>query len=173
MNEMKPDNDTLRMLGAYAETVSVAADPIEAFRAAEDVAKRLIGHRLFTIMQFNPDTMEVRRCYSSNPEHYPPGGRKAKRDTHWGRHVLEQGHVFIGYNAGDIRDNFDDHEVIEQLGLASVLNMPIRSLGRTIGTMNLLDVAGYYTEKDIPAASIIASALTASILFLNMQDGGR
>lgn len=162
----------MRILGTYTDTVSKVADPTEAFRAAEDAAKRLIGHRLFTIMQFNPDTMEVRRRYSSNPEDYPPGGRKAKRDTGWGRHVLEQGHVFIGYNADDIRDNFDDHEVIERLGLASILNMPIRNLGRTIGTINLLDVAGYYSEKDIPVASIIAGALTASILLLNMRDEG-
>ncbi|MGJ3260986.1 MAG: GAF domain-containing protein [Rhodospirillales bacterium] len=170
MNEMSGDSTVVRRLSEYVQRVADAPDPGVAFQMADEAARDLIGHRLFTIMQFNPDTMEVKRCYSSNPEEYPPGGRKAKRDTQWGRHVLEQGQVFVGYNADDIRANFDDHAVIERLGLASVLNMPIRSLGRTVGTMNLLDEAGYYGKDHVAIASIIAGALADVMLYLNLRD---
>ncbi len=171
MNEMSGDSTLVRHLGEYVQRVADAPNPDGAFQMADEAARNLIGHRLFTIMQFNPDSMEVKRCYSSNPGEYPPGGRKAKRDTHWGRHVLEQGQVFIGYNAEDIRANFDDHAVIERLGLASVLNMPIRSLGRTVGTMNLLDKAGSYGKEHVQVASIIAGAMADVMVYLNLRDG--
>lgn len=169
MNEMKSDQVVVRALGVYAENVASAPDAGVAFRYAEEVARELIGHRLFTVMQFNPETMEVRRCYTSNPEEYPTGGRKEKRDTAWGRHVLEQGRFFIGSDADDIRANFDDHEVIARLGLESVLNVPIRFLGRTIGTMNLLDVAGYYRDDHVLIAEVIAAPLASVLLHLNFR----
>lgn len=168
---MTVDSTLILRLSAYMRDVADAPDAGIAFRHAEDASRELIGHRLFTVMQFNPDTMEVKRCYSSNGEEYPTGGRKAKRDTAWGRHVLEEGRVFIGYDADDIRANFDDHAVIERLGLASVLNIPIRSFGRTVGTMNLLDVTGYYGEDHVPIASIVGGALADVMLYLNLRDG--
>jgi len=161
------DAERLRTLAVYADGVSSAPNAAIAFQVAEQAAQRLIGHRLFTIMQFNPETMDVKRVYTSNPEKYPTGGRKKKRETEWGTHVLEKGCWFIGKDAADIRRYFDDHELIAALGLASVLNMPIRSLGETVGTMNLLDEAGYYSEDDVAAASVIANGLAAVLVNLN------
>lgn len=170
MNEIKNDSAVIRALGQYAENVSTAPDAGVAFRYAEEATRDLIGHRLFTIMQFDPVTMRVKRCYSSNPDDYPPGGHKEKRDTQWGRHVLEQGRYYLGSNAEDIRANFDDHDVIAKLGLESVLNMPIRNLGQTIGTMNLLDVAGYYRQDHVVVASVIAAGLASVLVHLNFRN---
>ena len=164
------DTETLRTLAVYADGVSNASNPAVAFQLAEQAAQRLIGCRLFTIMQFNPETMGVKRVHTSNPENYPAGGSKKKRETEWGTHVLENGCAFIGYDADDIRRYFDDHELIAELGLASVLNMPIRFLGKTVGTMNLLDEAGYYTEDDLGTASIIANGLAAILVKLNASQ---
>jgi len=161
------DAETLRTLAVYADGVSSASSPSVAFQLAEQTSQRLIGCRLFTVMQFNPATMEVKRVYSSDPESYPAGGSKKKRETEWGAKVLENGCAFIGYDADDIRRYFDDHELIAELGLASVLNMPVRLLGKTVGTMNLLDEAGYYTEDDLGTASIIANGLAAILVKLN------
>ena len=163
-------NSSLAALGEYAANVARSKDADEAFRYAEQVAGELIGHRLFTIMQFNPGTMEVRRCYSSDGKHYPTGGRKGKKDTQWGRHVLEHGRHFIGHDAADIRANFADYEMIESLGLGSVLNMPIRNLGQTIGTMNLLHKAGYYQSGHVDMATIIVSALAGVLVTMNLGD---
>jgi len=170
MNQMKSDDTVIKALGAYAENVSTAPDAGVAFRYAEETSRDLIGHRLFTVMQFDPDAMQVKRCYSSNPDEYPPGGHKEKRDTAWGRHVLEQGRFFIGCNAEDIRANFDDHEVIARLGLESVLNMPIRNLGQTIGTMNLLNVQDYYRPQHVTVASVIATGLASVLMHLNFRN---
>jgi GAF domain-containing protein len=153
------EDEMCLVLGAYMKDVHGASDAETAFRLADKAAAKLIGHQLFTIMAFHQEAMEVERCYSSNPDKYPTGGRKQKRNTAWGHHVLEQGRHFIGYNADDIRDNFDDHAVIEELGLESVLNVPIAHDGVTIGTMNILDVADYYSEDHVDIAVAIASAL--------------
>lgn len=150
------NNDPCHVLGILAAAIAEAHDPVEAFRAADVAAQRLIGHRLFTIMAFHADAMEVERCYSSDPVRYPPGERKQKRDTAWGSRVLAAGDYFIGHDAADIRQHFDDHEVILGLGLGSVLNVPIKCLGQTVGTMNLLHNAGHYDAAHVEVARIIA-----------------
>ncbi|RMD64438.1 MAG: GAF domain-containing protein [Alphaproteobacteria bacterium] len=150
---------TLDALGAFADAVAEAADAEAAFRAAELAAGRLIGHRLFTVMAFHADTMEVERCYSSAPLSYPLGARKRKRGTPWSNLVLEEGRCFIGRDADEIRRHFSDHEIILGLGLGSVLNVPIRASGRTIGTMNLLDEAGRYDPSHVAIAKLLSMGL--------------
>lgn len=157
------NDPTLQALAEFAGKVADADDPETAFRAADAAAKTLIGHRLFTVMAFHAETMEVERCYSSAPASYPAGGRKQKRDTAWGSLVLEEGRPYIGRNADDIRRHFNDHDVILDLGLGAVLNVPVKSLGRTIGTMNLLDVAGHYDAHHVELATVIALGLVGAL----------
>lgn len=164
MSMMTSDAERMSALVSYAQALTDATSPATSFQIASDVARGLIGHQLFTVMAFDADAMEVERCFTSNPEAYPAGGRKQKRDTAWGRHVLNDGKYFIGYNADDIRTNFDDHEIIKGLGLGSVLNIPIRCLGKTVGTMNMLDETGFYSEADVATASIIASCLVGVLV---------
>jgi GAF domain-containing protein len=114
-------------------------------------------------MAFDAHAMRVQRLYSSNPDAYPVGGVKDKRDTQWGRHVLEQGRAFIGENADDIRTNFSEHALILGLGLESVLNVPIRLLGRTIGTMNLLHRASYYSQAHLTRGFFLAGLLAGPL----------
>lgn len=154
---------TLSTLSELARTVAEADSSDSAFALVAGAAEACIGHRLFTIMAFDARAMQVRRLYSSNPVAYPSGGFKDKRDTRWGRQVLEQGRAFIGRNAEDIRANFGDHETILRLGLESVLNMPVRVHGRTIGTMNLLHQAGYYDSADLECGVLLASQLVGPL----------
>lgn len=153
----------MRTLEDHAAAIRGAASTEDAFRAAEAAAQALIGHRLFTVMAFDAARMEVQRRYSSDPEHYPAGGSKKKRDTEWGRHVLEQGRVLIGAGADDIRRYFDDHAVILGLGLTAVLNVPIRRGGETVGTMNLLDATAHYTDADAETGKTLAAALADAL----------
>lgn len=161
---MMQQTDQLDALATFTRLVGEATTDSDAFQAADRAAGQLIGHRLCTIMAFHADAMEVERCYSSNPEAYPAGGRKQKRDTDWGRHVLQEGQHYIGYEAADIRRHFNDHELIDSLGLRSILNIPVRCHGKTIGTLNLLHEAGYYDESQVGLASIIASGLAGTLL---------
>lgn len=143
---------------------------LEAFLdLTADVAARTIGHRLFTIMAFHEQNMEVERLYSNQPDSYPTGGRKQKRDTAWGRKVLERGEPFIGTSAADIRQHFKDHELILGLGLESILNMPIKLGGKTIGTMNLLHEADYYSAEDQSSAQLIAGLIAGRLVRLKFD----
>jgi GAF domain-containing protein len=134
------------------------------YRAVDALARRTIGHILFTVNRHLPATAEVERLYSSDPAAYPVGGRKQKRDTPWGRIVLDQGEVFIAHDGEHVRAAFSDHELIASLGIAAIMNVPIRFCGQTLGAMNLCGEAGRYTEADIPAAKLIAGLLVPAVM---------
>ena len=144
-------------------TVAEAVDDFEVFDEACRAADQCIGHKLFTILLLDSEAMEVQRLFSSNPSAYPPGGRKQKKDTLWGRKGLEAGEPYIGVSADDIRQHFHDHQVILGLDLESILNMPIRLGGQTVGTMNLLDKANSYSEEHLPVAALLAGLIAARI----------
>ena len=163
MHRISARAPTLSDLSALVNAVAEAKGPDAIFAAIANGANTFIGHRLFTVMAFDAEAMQVQRLYSSNPEAYPPGGRKDKRDTPWGRRVLEAGHPFIGRNADDIRANFDDHVTILGLGLESVLNVPVRLYGRTIGTMNLLHERNYYGTADLECGNFLAGQLVGPL----------
>ncbi len=157
------DVDMLSALEDFADRAANASTSEQLFQLAENVTKATLGHSLFTVMAFDPDRMEVQRCYTSDPDNYPIGGRKKKKDTEWGRHVLTQGQPIIGSSKDDIRRFFDDHEVITGLGLCAVMNIPIKRLGTVIGTMNLLDDSPHYTADDIKTGTVIALGLAAAL----------
>lgn len=156
---------------SHVATVAATGDgPADIFEAARALSQRVLGHQLFTIMAVNMEQMQVRRQYSSNPDAYPVGGWKEKRDTEWGHHVLEQGRPFVGRSAKDIRLAFDDSDLILSLGLESVLNVPIRLYGRTVGTMNLLHRADYYQQDHIEAGRLLAGQLVTPLVYRMSGD---
>ncbi|MEM9783154.1 MAG: GAF domain-containing protein [Pseudomonadota bacterium] len=155
--------EALRAIAARRAADGGAADLREACRLAEEAAQSMIGHQLFTVMRLHRDAMEVERLYSSRPDAYPPGGRKAKRDTPWGEQVLSAGKPYLGRNAEDMRWAFDDHAVILGLGLKTVINVPLHRDGVVIGTMNLLDGPGALAEADIATAETIAEPLAGAL----------
>ena len=50
---------------------------------------------------------------------------------------------------GDIAKVFPDYELINSLGCQSVVNMPVVLGGELVGTVNMLDVEGYYTPERV------------------------
>jgi hypothetical protein len=128
-------------VAALAEAFEAAATdtaPLPRIRAAARIGAEGSGVRLCTAMLFDRDAMAVQRIYSSRPDEYPVGGRKPKRDTAWGRHVLLRGQRFEGEGEAAIRAHFDDADVILGLGLRSIVNLPILRAGRCVGTLNML-----------------------------------
>jgi len=157
------DADILAALQDFAVHAADAPSPGDVFELAETVTRTIIGYKLFTVMAFDAERMEVQRCYTSDPENYPVGGRKKKRDTDWGRHVLTQGQPIIGSSEDDIRSFFSDHEIITGLGLCAVMNVPVKRIGTVVGTMNLLDDTPHYTAADVKTGTLIASALAGAL----------
>ncbi|MCU0906342.1 MAG: GAF domain-containing protein [Rhodobacteraceae bacterium] len=142
----------------------VAAAP-DLYPAMQAATAELVGHRLFTLMAIDHARGEAARIYTSHPAEYPVGGRKPLGNmTDWGRIVIEGQQPWIARTMDDIRFAFFDHALIESLGCASCLNMPVvdpDAAGgpRVIGTMNLLDVAHHYTPDHAARLAAFAALL--------------
>ena len=108
------------------------------FERIDREAASTIGHQLFTVTAFDATTMEVQRVYSSNPDVYPVGGRKPKRDTEFGQRVLIEGKPLVCEGDAAIARVFDDHETIRELGLHSSINVPVVNAGCIVGVLNFL-----------------------------------
>ena len=150
-------------VGRLAVAAAAPEQPSALLRATADVAQTELGASLVTVMLFDEREMAVQRLYSSNPAAYPPGGRKGKRDTEWGRHVLLEHRVFIGEGAAALRQAFDDHELILSLGLRSAINVPILFAGRCLGTLNVLLEREMVGDDEITHARLLAMIAVPSL----------
>ena len=155
------DDTTAAILAAHADPDQPAA----TFRAVDAALARAPGHILVTILIHHPGLRQSERFYSNKPAAYPVGDRKPVTDTPWMQRVIGGGEPYIGRTREDIRDVFFDHELIASLGCESVLNLPVRWAGQTLGTLNLLAEAGHYDESHIAAVRLAAHlALPAMML---------
>jgi hypothetical protein len=138
-------NDWLDPLGAIAETLARDARPEAAFAAVEGALQTLLGHRLFTVLLCRPGD-EVERAYSSDPTHYPLGGRKRFAATPWGELVLKRRQPFLGPDRAALRWAYADHALIESLGLGSAMNVCVEHGGDLLAVLALLHVEGHFHD---------------------------
>lgn len=162
MRETKRPADPLLCTVATAQ--GRADQPHALFAALDDSLKSAIGHKLFTILTYDGDSGDAARVYSNLPGPYPTGGRKRLAPGPWTEAVLDRGEAYIGRSRDDLREVFSDHELIASLGCESVLNMPVRWRGRTLGSLNLLHEAGWYGEDDITACLPFAQLALPALL---------
>src|SRR3546814_5724599 len=127
-------------LSGSPEVASACAskDPQALFSAVDECARTVLQQALCTVNRYEPEVERLTRLYSSNPSSYPVGGSKNKSGTAWGRHVLHGRQLFIGQGEDAIRQSFDDHTIIHELGLRSVINVPIVAQDTCLGTLNFL-----------------------------------
>ena len=155
-------------LCALIDAAGESGQPDRLFQAADATFGAVIGHRLFTLMIFDDANYEVQRVYSSDPEHYPVGGRKHKGGTPWTEKVIDGRCAWIGFNAGDIRWAYPDHELLARLGLRSALNVPVLYDDRFLGTANALHTEeNYYEPADAGRSKPFASVLAPAFLALS------
>jgi hypothetical protein len=138
--------------------------PGATFRAIEAALAEAPGHILFTILVHHPALRQSERFYTNKPEAYPIGGRKPVTDSAWMLRVIHGGEPYIGRTAEDIAAHFFDHALIDSLGCQSILNMPARWRGQTLGTLNLCHRAGHYTESDFSRVRLIAQLAVPALL---------
>ncbi len=137
------------------------------------IAMALLNRQLLTINIFHPQDMELERLYSSNPEAYPPGGRKQKRGTAWGQHVLIEQKIFVGEGSEAIQQSFDDHETIKRLGLQSIINIPISSDARCLGTLNILMTLPLVKPEHIETAQHLGALLLPGLITISHRQPQR
>jgi transcriptional regulator with GAF, ATPase, and Fis domain len=158
---------TPRIHALFADVARAHGDPRQpqaSFEAIDKAVAASIGHRLFTILVHHPAARESERIYTNMPEAYPVGGRKPVTDSPWMQRVMGRGEPYIGRDADDIREVFFDHRIILSLGCRSVLNMPLRWRGQTLGTLNLLHRQNWYAARHLQPASVFAQLALPAVM---------
>ncbi|TWG98914.1 hypothetical protein L598_001700000070 [Mesorhizobium sp. J18] len=138
--------------------------PEALFSAFDSYCADTLGHRLFTLLAWAPETNDVERLYSSRPTEYPLLGRKVMGPTPWGAVVLKGGKTWIGRTADDIRWAFPDHELIASLGCAACINAPVLWDGKVLGVISVLGPENAYDEADLAGLAAIAPLLVPGFL---------
>ena len=157
--------DYQRLAAAYA----AAREANAIFGAVETLVRERIGYGLLTMLKLEADAEHVTRIFTTNERAYPLTGSEALGSTAWGDHVLRKGSPFLGPDKAAVRWAFPgDYELIESLGLGATMNVPITLLGRTLGSMNILDAEHRYSAQHLIAVSTLAPFLVAAFV-----DGGK
>lgn len=116
-----------------------------AYRALHQDA----GTRLFTVMIFDQENELGQRAYTSHPEEYPISGAKPLLENRWYQQVFVNQKTFVANTTPEFSDVFGDHEIINQLGCESAINIPIMDGDQVRGTANFLDVEQYFTPDRV------------------------
>ena len=82
-------------LDAVARAHAATDQPQAVFAAVDRALAARIGHRLFTILAYDPDTALATRLYSNLPDAYPAGGSKTVAQGPWTEAVLDRGEAYI------------------------------------------------------------------------------
>ncbi len=123
-----------------------------------------IGGRLFTVTVQDAAAGGARRAYSSNPAAYPVSGTKPISQDRWSLQVLLEGEPFIANTVAEFADVFPDHALIASLGCASALNLPVIDGDWVLGTVNVLDVEGFFDEIRVFAIQSLIVARHAALV---------
>lgn len=138
-------------IAAFDASIAEAKGADEAFAALQALAQATVGAKLFTYMTVDMAAEVARRAYTSDAASYPTSGTKPINYGPWFDIVHKDRQYFVANTIEDIAEVFADYELIDSLGCQSVVNMPVVIGGELVGTVNMLDVAGYYTPERVQA----------------------
>ncbi|UJW85637.1 GAF domain-containing protein [Devosia sp. SL43] len=133
----------------FDAAIANAKDADTAFAALQALVQATVGAKLFTYMTVDMEAEVARRAYTSDPENYPTSGTKPIRYDAWFDIVHKQRQYFVANTIADIAKVFPDYGLINSLGCQSVVNMPVVLGGELVGTVNMLDVDGYYAPERV------------------------
>jgi hypothetical protein len=155
---------SLSSLNTVVRGLAQDGQPASGLTALSAALQERIGYRLFTVLVLDWEAGLSRRCFSTQPGAYPPGGSKPIReDSEFYVAVVQQGEPRLCLDREDCARAFPDHELIASLGCASAVNVPVRWNGRTLGSLNLLHQAGWY-RRDMYAELAWYSALAIPVV---------
>lgn len=141
--------DHTAALAAFDTAIAQAKGADAAFAALQTLTEATVGAKLFTYMTVDMDAEVARRAYTSDAANYPTSGTKPIRYDSWFDIVHKEKRLFVANTIADIAKVFPDYGLIDSLGCQSVVNMPVVVGGELVGTVNMLDVDGYYTPERV------------------------
>lgn len=140
--------------------------PPAGFQLVEEICRRAFGFGMLTVLRNLPDTAEIERVHTTDPEHFPWAGRTPMGPTPWGQLTLHEGKGWWGGTPEAVRWAFPDSGKILSLGYESLLCAPVLDGGRTIGILSLNDTVERYSPADLDPLGLVAQALREPILAL-------
>lgn len=143
-------------IGRLAALQQQGDDTDSIWSGFERSLTEVFGQRLFTVLAYDEASSRLGRLHSNRIDINPVGGLKRVTQSRWSDQVLRRGEIFVGSTREDIKAVFSEYEVLWSIGCESVLNIPVRKNGVTLGTMNLLGEAGLYDHADIGLALVFA-----------------
>lgn len=160
--------DYSQAIAQFDAAISQAKGADQAFGALQALVQATVGAKLFTFMTVDMEDEVARRAYTSDAANYPTSGTKPIRYDSWFDIVHKQRQYFVANTIAEIAKVFPDYELIDSLGCQSVVNLPVVIGGELVGTVNMLDVEGYYTPervqtiRDVLAVPAKLAALVAA-----------
>ena len=148
--------------------------PDAVFAALHQEARDRCGARLFTVTVLDRAAGLARRAYTSHPADYPTSGTKPMRNDGWSDLVIGEGRSFVANTTPEFAVYFADHALINALGCASAMNIPVAdAAGQVVGTVNILDAEGHFTPDRIATLEALVAdhrpALLAALAAVPMD----
>lgn len=135
-------------IARFDAAIATAKGP-EAYEALQALVQATVGAKLFTVMIVDMENELSRRAYTSDPVSYPTSGTKPLNYGPWFDVVHKQRAFFIANTIEDIAKVLFDHELINELGCQSIVNMPIIIGNTLIAVVNMLNVEGHFTPERV------------------------
>jgi len=157
----------LNTLTALASALDNDPSPMP-WRRFDHAAAALFGHMLFTVLACDAPRSLLLRQYSNCAEVSPPDGFKRMTDNACSQRLYKEGKCFLGSTRTDLKV-FPEYESLWAIGCESVLNIPVRHRGNTIGSINLLGAAHQYDGYDENTALMLAR-LAVPYLLESLQN---
>jgi hypothetical protein len=154
------NDDWKRLLDAVASETPTPA----SFDVCFDIARREVACEVMTVTLHDAAVTTVERLYSSRPESWAVGGRKALSVGIWSETVIEARKPFVANSYAEMSAVFNDDAVSEGLGLGAIVNVPIFFGGIVRGTVNVLNVPGFYDATRIERTLALAPFFTMAML---------
>lgn len=142
------------------------------------VLEQQFGYSLFTILTYSPTLDKVVRIHSTRPDLHPLGARNSSQGSNsgglnrpgpppqreaWIQHVVVAGEIWRGSTKDHLKAVFEDWELLWSVGLGSVLNIPVRVGGKTIGSLNVLGQEHAYDGADLSVGILVAQMVALSV----------
>lgn len=143
--------DYSQAIAQFDADIANAKGADAAFGALQTLVQATVGAKLFTFMTVDMEAEVARRAYTSDAANYPTSGTKPIRYDSWFDTVHKERKYFVANTIADIAKVFPDYELINSLGCQSVVNIPVVIGGELVGTVNMLDVEGFYTPERVQA----------------------
>jgi len=138
--------------------------PETALAALADAYRAEVGFDMLSVMVYDLENMRARRIYSTSDTH-PAGQFKSLLMSDWIVQVVKCGEMFIADCPADFKAHYIDWKILEQMGLQSAANFPVRINGSVAGTVNLQSTQwAYFTPTRCSAAASLHGLAALALL---------